>query len=68
MAGGQDLKSLIIPVKEGLRKFEQLHDEMLSSMSGAFLILRGEPGSGKSTLLQTLDLFVKGVETVAIAR
>ena len=68
MADSHDLRSLIIPVEEGLRKFDQLYDEMLSSMSGAFLIIRGQPGSGKSTLLQTMDLFREGVETVTITR
>lgn len=68
MADGQDLKSLIIRVQEGVQKFEQLHIDMISAMAGAFLIMRGEPGSGKSTLLQTLDLFLKGVETVTIKR
>ncbi len=50
MLNGHDLKSLIVPVEEGLRKFDHLHDEMASSLSGAFLILRGETGSGKTTL------------------
>jgi energy-coupling factor transporter ATP-binding protein EcfA2 len=68
MADGHDLQSLIIPVEEGLRKFDQLYDDMLSSMSGAFLIIRGQPGSGKSTLLQTMNLFREGVETVPITR
>ncbi len=68
MLNGHDLKSLIVPVEEGLRKFDDLHDEMASSRSGAFLILRGETGSGKTTLLHTLGLFRKGAQTVSLRR
>jgi len=68
MLNGHDLKSLIVPVEEGLRKFDHLHDEMASSLCGAFLVLRGETGSGKTTLLQTLGLFRKGVQTVSVRR
>src|SRR5579883_1067088 len=68
MVNGQDLRSLIVPVEEGLRKFDQLYENMMSSLSGSFLILRGDTGSGKTTLLHTLGLFVKGVQTVPIRR
>jgi len=68
MLNGLDLKSLIVPVEEGLRKFDHLHDEMISSLCGAFLVLRGETGSGKTTLLQTMGLFRKGVQTVSVRR
>ncbi len=68
MLNGNDLKSLIVPVEEGLRKFDHLHDEMTSSFCGAFLVLRGETGSGKTTLLHTLGLFRKEVQTVSVRR
>jgi len=68
MATGRDLTSLIVPVKEGLAKLDQLSANMASSMMGAFLILRGESGSGKSTLLQTAGLFRDGIETVNVTR
>jgi energy-coupling factor transporter ATP-binding protein EcfA2 len=68
MVNGHDLKSLIVPVEEGLRKFHQLYDFMMSSLCGAFLILRGDTGSGKTTLLHTLGLFLKDVQTVSIRR
>jgi len=68
MLNGHDLKSLIVPVEDGLRKFDHLHDEMASSLCGAFLILRGETGSGKMTLLHTMGLFRKGVQTVSVSR
>ena len=68
MLNGSDLKSLIVPVEEALRKFDHLHDEMASSLCGSFLVLRGETGSGKTTLLHTLGLFRKGVQTVSLRR
>jgi len=68
MVNGHDLISLIVPVEEGLRKFDQIHDDMTASLCGAFLILRGDTGSGKTTLLHTLELFRKGVQTVSIKR
>jgi hypothetical protein len=68
MVNGHDLKSLIIPVKEGLEKFQQLYETMMSSLCGAFLILRGDTGSGKTTLLHTLGLFLKDVQTISIRR
>jgi hypothetical protein len=68
MLNGHDLKSLIVPVDEGLRKFDRLLDEMASSLCGAFLILRGETGSGKTTLLHTMGLFRKAVQTVSFRR
>ena len=68
MVNGHDLKSLIIPVEEGLKKFNQLYEDMMSSLCGAFLILRGDTGSGKTTLLHTLGLFLKDVQTVSIRR
>jgi len=38
MLNGHELKSLIVPVEEGLMKFDHLHDEMASSQgtSGPF--------------------------------
>ncbi len=68
MLNGHDLRSLIVPVADGLRKFDELGDEMGSSLLGSFLILRGETGSGKTTLLHTLGLFRKDVQTVSIGR
>src|SRR5205823_12652992 len=56
------------PGEGGLRKFDQLYENMMSSLSGTFLILRGDTGSGKTTLLHTLGLFIKGVQTVPIRR
>lgn len=69
LANGYELKSLIVPVQEGLGRFEQLQYDMESTGIGAFLILWGETGSGKTTLLHTLGLFRTGdVETVSIKR
>jgi hypothetical protein len=68
MVNGHDLISLIVPVEEGLRKFDQIHDDMTASLCGAFLILRGDTGSGKTPLVHTLKLFRKGVQTVSIKR
>ena len=68
MVNGHDLQSLIIPVEEGLRRFTRIFEDMLSSLCGAFLILRGETGSGKTTLVHTLRLFLKDVQTVSIRR
>lgn len=68
MVNGHDLRSLIIPVDEGLKTFGRLYEYMMSSLSGAFLILRGDTGSGKTTLLHTLGLFLDGVQTVSIQR
>jgi hypothetical protein len=68
MVNGYDLQSLIIPVEEGLTRFKQIYEDMMSSLCGAFLILRGETGSGKTTLLHTLGLFLDGVETIVIRR
>jgi len=66
--GGEDLKSLIVPVPAGLRKIDELHSDMLSSLMGGFLILQGPTGSGKTTLLETAGLFRDGVATVVIRR
>ena len=68
MVNGHDLQSLIIPVEEGLRRFNRIYEDMMSSLCGAFLILRGETGSGKTTLVHTLGLFLKDVQTVSIRR
>ena len=50
LVNGHDLRSLIVPVEEGLRRFEQLHEDMMSTLCGRLLILRGEMGSVKTTL------------------
>jgi energy-coupling factor transporter ATP-binding protein EcfA2 len=68
MVNGHDLRSLIIPVEEGLRRFHRIFEDMMSTLCGAFLILRGETGSGKTTLLHTLGLFLENVQTVSIRR
>jgi DNA (cytosine-5)-methyltransferase 1 len=68
LAQRDDLRSLIVPVEAGLRKFREIADDMAASASGAFLILRADSGSGKSTLLHTLDLFFKDVATVIVKR
>ncbi len=68
MVNGHDLQSLIVPVEEGLRRFNRIFEDMMSSLCGAFLILRGETGSGKTTLLHTLGLFLEDVQTVSIRR
>ncbi len=66
MANGQDLRSLVEEVKEGLDVVQELHEEMESTGRGAFLIVHGAPGSGKSTFLNTVYLFRQGVTTVGI--
>lgn len=66
MANGQDLRSLVEEVKEGLDVVQDLHEEMESTGRGAFLIVHGAPGSGKSTFLNTVYLFRQGVATVGI--
>jgi energy-coupling factor transporter ATP-binding protein EcfA2 len=68
MVNGHDLQSLIIPVEEGLRRFNRIFEDMMSTLCGAFLILRGQTGSGKTTLLHTLGLFLEDVQTVSIRR
>jgi energy-coupling factor transporter ATP-binding protein EcfA2 len=68
MVNGHDLQSLIVPVEEGLRRFNRTFEDMMSFLCGAFLILRGETGSGKTTLLHTLGLFLENVQTVSIRR
>lgn len=65
---GEDLKSLIIQVPHGLQKIDEIYNDMLSSAMGGFLIVQGPTGSGKTTLLETVGLFRRGVETVAITR
>lgn len=65
---GEDLKSLIIQVPDGLRRIDAIYDDMLSSAMGGFLIVQGPTGSGKTTLLNTVGLFRRGVETTTIRR
>jgi DNA polymerase III delta prime subunit len=66
MANGQDLRSLVEEVRDGLSVVDELYDELESSGRGAFLIVEGPPGSGKTTFLSTVYLFRQGVITVAI--
>ena len=66
MANGQDLRTLVEEVRDGLALLQDLHEEMESAGRGAFVVLEGAPGSGKSTFLSTVYLFRQGVTTVAI--
>jgi hypothetical protein len=66
MANGQDLRSLVEEVRDGLAVIEDLYDEMECAGRGAFLIVEGRTGSGKTTFLNTVFLFRRGVTTVAL--
>lgn len=65
-ASGAEIRSIILPVREGLEVVDDCYDDMVSAGRGAFLILVGDSGSGKSTLLHTLGLFREGVSTISI--
>ena len=49
LVNGPDLISLIVPVEEGLRKFDQIHGDTTASPCGAFLMLSVDTGSGLSS-------------------
>lgn len=66
MANGQDLRTLVEEVKEGLDVVQDRYEEQESTGRGSFLIVYGAPGSGKSTFLNTVYLFRQGVTTVGI--
>ena len=66
MANGQDLRSLVEEVRDGLAVLDEIYDEMESTGRGAFLIVQGRPCSGRTTFLNTVYLFRRGVVTVSI--
>ena len=61
-----DITKIILPVKEGINKIVELHEEIESSNRGAFLILKGKSGCGKTTFLRTLDVFIEDIEIYTI--
>ncbi|MDC3957612.1 hypothetical protein [Polyangium jinanense] len=63
---GDELSSIVRPVRGALNAIDEIYDDMQSACQGAFLVLHGQPGSGKSTFLHTLKLFRDGVRTIKV--
>ena len=53
-AQGDELSTIVRPVRSALAVLDEIYDDMQSAGQGAFLVLYGLPGSGKSTFLHTL--------------
>lgn len=62
-AGRDVLRTIIIPVDDGLATVDRRFAEMRAANRGALVILRGETGAGKSTFLDTVGLFRDSVVT-----
>lgn len=61
-----DLKTIIVEVKDALAKLKNTYTHMKTAGRGAFWILRGDSGSGKSTFLHTANFFISEVETISL--
>lgn len=61
-----DLKTIIVEVKDALSKLKNTYKDMQIAGRGAFWILRGDSGSGKSTFLHTASFFLPQVETISL--
>ncbi len=66
MANGQELRSLVVEVRDALALIDAIDQEMLSTGRGRLLVLQGATGSGKTTFLNTVHLFREGVASVGI--
>ncbi|MEJ7787090.1 MAG: hypothetical protein WKF96_19990 [Solirubrobacteraceae bacterium] len=66
-AGDDALRTIIVPVGEGLDLTDRRFKEMRASRRGALVLLRGDTGAGKSTFLDTVGLFRDGVDTKRVA-
>lgn len=66
-ANDSDIAKIIIPVKYGLDKIQDIYEEICSTNRGSFLILKGESGSGKTTFLRTINIFIENVEILTIS-